>query len=249
MNGVTHLPPHVLEIVDLLRAIPDTIAVTLGGSHALGVTDSGSDWDLGLYYRGSIDLTTLATLGTVHEPGSWGRLMNGGAWLHVGGDKVDVILRDLDVVEHWTRRAEASEFEVDSVLGYLAGMPTYTLAAELASCRILHGELPAVEFPRKLAARAPAIWRYCRSFTLEYARMHARRGNAAGAVGHSAKAAMEEAHAVMCERREWVCNEKRLLEMAGLSDLHALFGNPPQPSRLLPWVESVADRLGVVTPP
>src|SRR5262249_50228399 len=35
-------------------------------------------------------------------PGAWGRLMNGGAWHRCGGEKVDVILRDLVVVEHWT---------------------------------------------------------------------------------------------------------------------------------------------------
>ena len=49
--------------------------------------------------------------------------MNGGAWLRCGGEKVDVLLRDLDVVEHWTRRAEQGEFEVDALLGYLDGVP------------------------------------------------------------------------------------------------------------------------------
>jgi len=32
-------------------------------------------------------------------PGSWGRLMNGGAWLKIG-ERIDVLLRDLTVVEH-----------------------------------------------------------------------------------------------------------------------------------------------------
>ena len=36
--------------------------------------------------------------------------------------KVDVILRDLDVVEYWTRRAQEGEFERDALLGYLAGI-------------------------------------------------------------------------------------------------------------------------------
>ena len=46
--------------------MPGTIAVVLGGSHALGAGDAGSDWDLGLYYRGTIDLAALAARGTVH---------------------------------------------------------------------------------------------------------------------------------------------------------------------------------------
>src|SRR6185436_8384289 len=188
---MTNLPGPVAELVDVLAAMPGAVAVVLGGSQALGAGDAGSDWDLGLYYRGTIDLTALAERGTVHPPGAWGRLMNGGAWLGCGGEKVDVILRDLDVVEHWTRLAEQGEFEVDFLLGYLAGVPTYFLAAELASCRALRGDLPAVPYPPKLAVAAPPWWRFCRSFGLDYARMHARRGNLVGATGQAAKAVME----------------------------------------------------------
>jgi len=124
------LPQPIAELVDMLTAMPGRVAVVLGGSRALGSSDEKSDWDLGLYYRGTINLTALAAHGVVYSPGSWGRVMNGGAWLRCGGEKVDVILRDLDVVEHWTRRAEQGEFEVDALLGYLARVPTYSLSAE-----------------------------------------------------------------------------------------------------------------------
>jgi hypothetical protein len=169
--------------------------------------------------------------------------MNGGAWLECGGEKVDVILRDLDTVEYWTRRAQEGEFERDALLGYLAGIPTYTLSAELASCRVLRGELPAAPFPPKLAADAPPIWRFCRSFSLDYARAHAKRGNVAGVAGQAAAAVMEEAHAIVCERSEWVCNEKRLMETAGLSSLNALFAEMPNDREsLVQWVDLIADR-------
>src|SRR5439155_4675209 len=165
--------------------------------------------------------------GVVNPPGSWGRVMNGGAWLQCGGEKVDVLLRDLEILEHWTRRAEKGEFEVDALLGYVAGVPTYMLSAELASCRVLSGHIPAAPFPPQLVAAAPPRWRFCRSFSLDYARMHAKRGNVLGATGQSAKAVMEEAHAILCERSQWVCNEKRLIETAGLAGLHALFAQVP----------------------
>src|SRR5262245_38702817 len=203
-KSMSDLPQPVAELVDVLAAMPGTVAVVLGGSRGLGVGNPTSDWDLGVYYRGSIDLTTLEARGTVYPPGSWGRLMNGGAWLRCGDEKVDVLLRDLDVANHWTRRAEEGEFEVDALLGYLAGIPTYSLGAELASCRLLRGEIPAAPFPPKLAAAAPPRWRFWRSFSLDYGRMHARRGNLAGATGQAAKAAMEEAHAILCERGQWV---------------------------------------------
>ena len=154
--------------------------------------------------------------------------------------------RDLDVVNHWTRHAEKGEFEVDALLGYLAGVPTYSLSAELASCRVLRGNIQATPFPPKLVASAPPRWRFCRSFSLDYARMHAKRGNLAGATGQAAKAVMEEAHAILCERGQWACNEKRLIECAGLVGLHALFAQVPiESASLVQWVDLVAAQLGV----
>jgi|ERR1044072_2940252 hypothetical protein len=243
---MTAIPQSLAELVDVLAAMPGTVAVVLGGSRATRSDDEKSDWDLGVYYRGEIDLTALSSLGKVFPPGSWGRLMNGGAWLECGEEKVDVILRDLDVVEYWTMRAQEGEFERDALLGYLTGIPTYTLSAELASCLPLRGSVEAVLFPPKLAAAAPQVWRFCRSFSLDYARMYAARGNVAGVAGQAAAAVMEEAHAISCEREQWVCNEKRLIEAAGLSSVNALFAEiPNEREHLLRWIDLVADQLGV----
>jgi hypothetical protein len=243
MTGIP-LPAPVAELVDLIAAMPGTVAVVLGGSRARSSDDAMSDWDLGLYYRRDIDLSALATRGVVHPPGSWGRVMNGGAWLDCDGLKVDVLLRDLEVVEQWTSRAETGEFEVDALLGYVAGVPTYILTAERASCLPIHGQVTAVPYPQALVASAPPRWRFCRSFSLEYARMHARRGNHAATIAQAAKAVIEEGHAVLCERAEWVCNEKRLIESAGLGGVQRLFAHvPTDASELEQWVDQVVQAL------
>ena len=122
-------------LAEKLQAIPGVVAVTLGGSRARGEQRPDSDWDFGLYYRGRLDADNLRALdypGTVVDPGEWGRLMNGGAWWTVDRVRVDVLYRDLDVVQHWTRQAEQGLFEVDDLLGYLAGFPTYAVVGELA---------------------------------------------------------------------------------------------------------------------
>lgn len=76
--------------------------------------------------------------------------------------------------------------------------------------------------------------------------MYAARGNVAGATGQAAKAIKEEAHAILCEHGQWVCHEKRLMETAGLADLHALFAQVPNGSeRLVEWIDRVAAQLGV----
>ena len=44
----------------------------------------------------------------------------------------------------------------------------------------------------------------------------------------------------------WVCNEKRLIEAAGLTGVQPLFGQiPSEPAGLVRWVDLVAGRLGV----
>jgi hypothetical protein len=238
------LPSSIAALAADLAAARGAVAVVLGGSRSTLEADANSDWDLGFYYRGDVDLAVLARYGIVHPPGSWGRLMNGGAWLRLDGLKVDVLLRDLDAVDHWTQLAKRGEFEVDALLGYAAGVPTYLLCAELASCTVLHGTLSAIPFPDALRAAAPPRWRFCRSFSLDYARAHARRGDVVGSVAQSAKAVIEEAHARLCENARWVCNEKRIVMRADLDRLQVLFAEPPRDSGgLAAWVDDVAAAL------
>jgi hypothetical protein len=244
---VALLPPDVRTFVETLAALPGAVAIALGGSRATGGADAASDWDLAVYYRGGIALDALAAYGEVHPPGAWGRLMNGGAWLRVGDAEVDVILRDLDVAEYWTEQATRGVFELDALLGYLAGIPTYSLTAELALGRVLVGALPAVgPMPARLVETAPPRWRVARDFSLEYARMHARLGNGAGALGQAAKAAMEEAHARLCARGQWSLNEKRLLVEAGLEAVGEAFASRTTlAGGLVAWLDMLAQTLTV----
>lgn len=237
------LPPPIEEIVELLAAMPGAIAVVVGGSRATGESDAGSDWDLGVYYRGALETSALAARGTVHPPGSWGRIMNGGAWLACAELKIDVLLRDLDVVEHWSRLAAQGQYEVDGLLGYLAGIPTYSLLAERAVAQVLRGALqPPGPFPTLLAETAPVRWRFHRDFSLAHARMRAARGDLVGTVGQAARAAMEHAHAILCDQRTWVLNEKQLLRRAGLSTVDALFTEAAR-GDLVAWVAELERAL------
>jgi hypothetical protein len=46
---MSDLPQPIAELVDVLAAMPGTVAVVLGGSRALGVSHATSDWDLGVF--------------------------------------------------------------------------------------------------------------------------------------------------------------------------------------------------------
>ncbi|HEU4726853.1 MAG TPA: nucleotidyltransferase domain-containing protein [Kofleriaceae bacterium] len=238
------LPRDIEVLVDELAAMPGVVAVVLGGSRAAGEGDSGSDWDLGVYYRGAPDLAALARRGTVHPPGSWGRIMNGGAWLVLGDRKVDVLLRDVDAVAHWSARALAGEYEVDLLLGYLAGVPTYSVLAEATIAVALRGTPPpGARFPAALAEAGATRWRFHRDFALDHARMRARRGDVVGTVGQAARAVVEAAHAVLCEQRTWVLNEKRIIERAGFARAPALFRGVPDGDGLVGWLADLEAAL------
>ncbi|MET7285099.1 nucleotidyltransferase domain-containing protein [Streptomyces sp. NPDC005573] len=235
-----------------LAALPTVRAVALGGSRAQGTHTADSDWDLAVYYRGPFDPDDLRALGwegEVCEVGAWGGgVFNGGAWLTVDGRRVDVHYRDLDVVEHELAEAEQGRFRVEPLLFHLAGIPTYLIVAELAVNQVLRGRLPGpAAYPEALRRSAAERWYGTARATLSYAKAnhapHARLTEVAGAL---ALAAAQTAHAVLAERGEWVTNEKRLLERAGLRRIDTVVGAlRPRPEALARAVEEAEEVLGL----
>jgi hypothetical protein len=221
-------------IATRLAAIPGVVAVTLGGSRATGTAVEGSDWDFGLYYQGRLDPADVRALGwpgRVFAPGEWGRIVNGGAWLTIDGTKVDLIYRDLDDVLRWTAAAEAGRFEIQREVGYVAGIATYVLAGELALGRVLAGDLPRPRFPPKLRQTAPTAWSRLAAAALHFADMHAGREDTAACLANLCQAVLAAAQARLAAAGEWVLNEKRLVQRAGLGSVQDRLG---QPERDLP---------------
>jgi hypothetical protein len=213
------LPRAVNELVTELSAVRGVQAIGLGGSRAVAGTAT-SDWDLGVYVNGRCDLKALTKIvGDLHPPGSWGRLMNGGAWIERGGLRIDVLLRDVKAVAQWTDEAIAGRFEIDGLPGYSAGIPTTVLPAEVARNRWLYGSLDAIDVPEALQQLGPVRWRFNRDFSLRHAASHAARGDVPTMLAHAMRASLEEAHARALERRLWVVNEKGLLATTGLDGI------------------------------
>ncbi|KUO03974.1 nucleotidyltransferase domain-containing protein [Streptomyces caeruleatus] len=223
-------PAFLTPTADRLASLPTVQAVALGGSRAQGTHGPDSDWDLAIYYRGPFDPEDLRAVGwegEVSEVGGWGGgVFNGGAWLTVEGRQVDVHYRDLDVVERELAEAEEGRFRVEPLLFHLAGIPSYLVVAELAVNRVLRGELPRpAAYPERLRRTASERWYGTARATLAYARAnHAPAGRLTEVAGALATAAAQTGHAVLAARGEWVTNEKRLLERAGLRGVDGVVG-------------------------
>ncbi|PRW61887.1 nucleotidyltransferase domain-containing protein [Actinopolyspora mortivallis] len=214
------------RIADRLAALPGVEAVALGGSRALGTHRVDSDWDFALYYRGGFAPESLREVGwpgEVSELGAWGRIFNGGAWLRVEDLPVDVHFRDLDEVEREIVQAQRGSFRFEPLLFHLAGIPSYLLLAELATGRVLRGQLPHPDFPSRLRESARSTWWSYAELVFEYARAnHAPHGRVAQCTALLTQAASQSAHAVLAGRGEWITNEKRLLSRAGLEELDVI---------------------------
>jgi len=229
-----------------LAAIPGVVAVTLGGSRATNTAVEGSDWDFGLYYRDSLDPDDIAALGwpgRVFAPGEWGQIVNGGAWLTVDGTRVDLIYRDLGEVLRWTAAAEDGRFEIQREVGYVAGIATYVLAGELALGKVLTGGLPRPAFPEKLRKTAPQAWARLAMGALHFADVHAGRQDRAACLANLCQAVLAAGQGRLAAAGEWILNEKRLVERAGLRDIQDRLGQPEQSLEAL--VSDVRARLDI----
>lgn len=246
-RGAASDAEFVQRVADQLAGLPGVRAVALGGSRGRGTHRPDSDWDFALYYRGGFDAGNLRATGwsgEVFDPGAWGPLFDGGAWLRIDERPVDVHYRDLDVVERQLAEARAGRFEWQPLTFHLAGMPGYMLLAELATGRVLRGELDVPEYPAELRAQAPTQWWQFAALNLDYARAnHARFGRVAETAGTLGQAACQAAHAVCAGRGSWVTNEKELLDSAGLRGVDEVLAElGTGPDGLVAAVERVRER-------
>jgi hypothetical protein len=224
-------------MADRLVRVPGIVGVMLGGSRARGTHRPDSDWDLGLYYRGAPDLKALTALAAevtggpveVAGPGGWGPWVNGGAWLTVGGEHVDWILRDLDRVQRVWADCREGRYEVGHQPGHPLGFWSPAYPGEVALGRVLAdpaGELTALrartlDYPEPLrTALTEAAWE------ADFSVLAARKSAASGDILHAAlclsRAIGVLTQSLHAHHRTWCLNEKGALVSAA-----ALPGTPP----------------------
>jgi Nucleotidyltransferase domain len=213
-----------------LASVDGVVAVALGGSRARGTHRPDSDFDLGLYYRGELDLAALRALAIevadaptdVTPPGGWGPWVNGGGWLTIGGERVDWIYRDLDRVHRIWEGCRQGRYEVGAQAGHPLGFYSHAYAGEVALGRVLadpSGELTdlqahARQYPTALGdALIAGLWEA--EFSVQLARYGAAGVDPAYAAGCLFRAVGVACHALHGHARRWLLNEKGMVASAG----------------------------------
>jgi len=225
------VPPRVLATTGRLAEIPGIAGVALGGSRAIGTHRPDSDVDLGLYYRGSLDVAALRVLAAevadevlgISEVGGWGPWVNGGAWLVVDGTCVDWIYRDLDRVTAIWSECRAGRYEIGIQAGHPLGYYSHAYPGEVALCQVLADPTGALtrlraaaqDYPAALAdALVAATWEP--DLLLYSASSHgAASADAFFTAGCLFRAIGVLAQALHGHHRHWVTTEKRLIDAAG----------------------------------
>lgn len=209
-------------LAERLTRVDGVAAVILGGSRARGDHAWNSDVDLGLYYRGDLDVAALGGVArdvagpdaSVTAPGGWGPWVDGGGWLVVDGVHVDWLYRDLDRVrEAWTRACRGA-YDWNTQPGHPLGVPDFAYVGEVALGVVLadpSGELAdlkaAITYPDPLAAALVRnLWEA--DFLIAVAGKATGRGDAAYVAICLSRALLLCAHAIHGHDRRWLVNEK-----------------------------------------
>lgn len=146
---MNQLSPQQRELVSSLAqrlgAIRGVLAVVLTGSYARGRALPGSDIDIGLLYSEAAPFSIQSvrelaeavndTAGpVVTDFYGWGRWVNGGAWLTIGGQRVDFLYRSVEAIEGVIAEAEAGRYEQDYAQQPPFGFFSATPLGEIAAC-------------------------------------------------------------------------------------------------------------------
>ncbi|MFI9050821.1 nucleotidyltransferase domain-containing protein [Streptomyces sp. NPDC053427] len=239
--------------------VPGVVGVMLGGSRARGTHRADSDWDLGVYYRGEVDLAALESLAAavtggpveVYGPGAWGAWVNGGAWLVLpDGTHVDWILRDVDRVRQVWQECRAGRFETGMQAGHPLGFWSPAYPGEVALGQVLadtDGQLARLKeeagrYPEALrtSLAGGAVW------DAGFSAAMAAKSCGSGDVLHAAlclsRAVGDLVQALHAHHGVWCLNEKGALAAAS-----ALPGTPPgfaaRATALLGRLGSTAEEL------
>ncbi len=125
MDQLTETQKAILQrTVNELQQLAGIEAIVLGGSHARGRARPNSDIDIGLYYRPetAFSIEKVRQIAShlndtpdpvVAEFYEWGQWVNGGAWLTIEGQRVDLLYRSIEKVEQTLAEALHGRFQID----------------------------------------------------------------------------------------------------------------------------------------
>lgn len=230
-------------------------AIVLGGSRARSTHTPVSDVDLGIYYNPmtQLDIRQLQQVATrlddhhreglVTEPGGWGPWINGGGWLTIEGQAVDLIYRDLDKVAGAIRDGREGRFETVYQPGHPFAFISYIYLSEVALCQPLWDPLGTIQELKSLTNPYPPQLRQVIfdtywwevDFSLKVAEKSIKTGDVTYAAGCCFRCVACLAQTLFALNNQYWMNEKGAIAIAD--------GFEKSPTHLKERVENVFGKL------
>jgi hypothetical protein len=192
----------------------------------------------------------------------WGPWVNGGAWLTIGGQRVDFLYRSLEHLERVIAAAEAGRYELHYLQQPPYGFFSATYLGEIAVCVPLFdptGRLDGLkrrvaDYPEALRQAVVQDYLFMAEFTLTaFAPKVAARSDTYGTAACLTRAVNELVLALFALNRKYPINDKTaLVEVAEFERVPQEFGPRVQkalghlgasPAELVAAVETVAQLL------
>ncbi|WP_025034652.1 nucleotidyltransferase domain-containing protein [Bradyrhizobium sp. DOA9] len=224
--------PPLTRLTSVVADVPGVQAVVLGGSRARGRAHAASDYDIGLYFKTALDTERLLAAAqtiaddpaatTVTPVGEWGPWIVGGAWLSVGGRKVDLLYRDADAVETVMASCSAGVVTMDYQPGHPHGFCSAIWMGEIAYCQPLHdpngliARLKSIALPYPKPLRSALIRRFQWEvlFSIENAELAAARNERTHVAGCLYRSLACVAQVLFALNERYLINEKGALQEA-----------------------------------
>jgi hypothetical protein len=225
----------VERLSEALRPVRGLAALVLGGSRARGIASVNSDYDLGLYYEAEVPLhiddlrTAIAPLvdhpiqSTVTALGGWGRWINGGAWLSIANQKVDLLYRDLAQVRAVVAECQAGQISMNYQPGHPHGFCSAIWMGEVATCEPVRDDAGVIAelktrawpFPNQLRQALISRFHWEVIFSIENAEIAIHRQEQTHIAGCVSRALCCIAQVLFAVNRRYLINEKGALAEAG----------------------------------
>jgi predicted nucleotidyltransferase len=214
-----------------LGAIRGVEAVVLGGSHARGRAQPGSDIDLGVLdsdaapfavesIRELAEVVNDTPAPVVTGFYEWGPWVNGGAWLTIGGQRLDLIYRSLEHLERVIDDADAGRYELHYLQQPPFGFFSATYLGEIAVCVPLFDPAGRLERLKRRVADYPEALRqavvrdhlWMAEFTLSaFAPKFASRSDTYGTASCLTRATNHLVLVLFALNRRYLINDKTAL--------------------------------------
>lgn len=220
-------------IAERFSRIPAVRAVVLGGSRATGTAGESSDLDIGIYYDRSLldyealnaaaqEIDDLRRPSLICEEGGWGKWVNCGGWLTVGGTPTDLILRDFSRVQLAIADTDAGRVTAHYQTGHPHAFLNVMYRGELALCRTLFVrgaefsacKAHAEEYPEAMRRALLELFGFEAGFSAEFVRKYAESGDLSYVAGHLFRGVSAMNQALFAWNRVYCLNEKRAVRRA-----------------------------------